>query len=88
MGPITSALAPPAPPAAPSPPDPCDMGALLRAALTAADVTPAEVARRTGIAPSNVSRALHSADTRPVVARRILAAVGMRLAAVKPKHGK
>ncbi|HSM93417.1 MAG TPA: hypothetical protein VLT47_11075 [Anaeromyxobacteraceae bacterium] len=55
------------------------MGALLRAALAAAGVTPAEVARRTGIAPSNVSRALHNPDTRPVVARRILTAVGMRL---------
>ena len=60
--------------------DPCDMGALLRAALEAAGVTPAEVARRTGIAPPNVSRALHSPDTRPTVTRRILSALGLRLA--------
>lgn len=62
--------------------DPCDMGALLRAALEAAGVTAAEVAERTGMAASNVSRALHSPDTRPNVARRILAAIGFRLSVV------
>ena len=60
--------------------DPCDMGALLRAALEGAGVNAAEVVARTGMAASNVSRALHNPDTRPNVARRILAAVGFRLA--------
>lgn len=64
---------------------PLDMGALLRGALALAGVTPAEVARRTGIAPSNLSRALHSADTRPVTARRILLAVEARLAVTTAK---
>lgn len=65
--------------------DPLDMGALLRGALVLAGVTPAEVARRTGIAPGNLSRALHSADTRPATARRILLAVGAQLNVVPTK---
>ncbi len=63
--------------------DPCDMGALLRAALAEAEVSPVEIARRTGIALSNVSRALGSPDTRPPTARAILKAVGMQLVVTK-----
>lgn len=72
-------------PGAPSPPmavNPCDMGALLRAAIEEAGLNPHQVAVRAGMAAPNVYRALQSPDTRPVVARRILAAVGMRLAVV------
>lgn len=64
-------------PRAASPPvNPLDMGAILLAALARAGVSPAEVSRRCGMAPSNVSRALHSPDTRPATARRILDCVG------------
>lgn len=64
-----------------SPPDPCDIGALLTraAAAHAPPLTPAAIARLTGMAPPNVSRALRSPDTRPNVARRILLAIGATL---------
>jgi hypothetical protein len=64
------------------PPDPCDVGAQLRAAIDAAGLAAGEVARRTGIAPSNVSRALNNPDKRPTVARRILAAASAKLVVV------
>lgn len=59
-------------------PDPFDVGALLSAALDACGLTQADVARATGMAASNLSRAFNSPDTRPVVARRILTALGRR----------
>ncbi len=60
-------------------PDPCDMGALLRRALAATPHTPATLSRLTGMAPSNVSRALRDPNARPVVVRRILQALGASL---------
>lgn len=57
-------------------PDPFDVGALLAAALTASGLTQADVARVTGMAPPNVSRALRDPNCRAPTARRILAALG------------
>lgn len=58
---------------------PLDVGALLTHALSLTPLSAADLARLTGIAPSNISRALRSPDTRPTVARRILAALGASL---------
>jgi lambda repressor-like predicted transcriptional regulator len=68
--------------------DPFDVGAILSAALSASGLSAAEVARRTGMAPTNVGRALHSPDTRPPVARRILAALGARVEVVTGKRAR
>lgn len=68
-------------------PDPFDVGALLRAALAASGLSAAEVARRTGIAPPHVYRALKDANCRAPTARRILAALGAH-ATTAPDAGK
>jgi DNA-binding phage protein len=73
-------------PTSPKPiPDPCDMGALLTAAFAAAGINGAEAARRTGIAPPHIYRALRDPNARPVTVRRILAACGCSLALQGPK---
>lgn len=57
-------------------PDPFDVGALLSAAVTASGFTPAEVARRAGIAAPHVYRALRDPNCRAPTARKILTALG------------
>jgi DNA-binding phage protein len=63
------------------------MGALLSEALAASGLTADQLARLTGIHPSNISRALHSPNTRPATVRKILLALGLRvvLVSVAPK---
>ena len=68
--------------------DPCDIGALLKAAIEAAGLNPHQVAVRSGMAPPNVYRALSNPNTRPEAARRILAALGMRLEVVPAEKGR
>lgn len=60
-------------------PDPCDIGFLLRSALSRTSHTAATLATLTGIAAPNISRALRSPNTRPTTARRILHALGASL---------
>lgn len=67
-------------------PDPFDVGAILRAAAEAAGMGPADLMRATGMAPQNIYRALASPDTRPVVARRILAALRHHVVAVRDRR--
>lgn len=59
--------------------DPIDVGAILSAALSRSRLTRADLARLTGIAPPNITRALASPDTRAPTARRILQALGYTL---------
>lgn len=63
-------------------PDPCDMGALLTAAIAASGRTRNAMAVATGIAAPSLYRALANADASPELARKVLAALGCKLAII------
>lgn len=68
--------------------DPCDMGAVLRAAVTdyraavGAPLSQADVARRAGIDPASLSRAFGRPDAEAATVRAVCRALGLRMALV------
>ena len=65
-------------------PNPLDIGALLDAACDASGLTNATIAARAHVDPGNLSRARRNPNARPELARRVLDAIGARVALVPP----